>query len=33
MRILAYILTIMLFQLPFIDYIGQVDGIYDKEKK
>ena len=33
MRILAYILTIMLFQLPFIDYIGQVDGVYDKEKK
>ena len=23
----------MLFQLPFIDYIGQVDGVYDKEKK
>ena len=33
MRILAYILTIMLFQLPFSGYFGQVERDYDSDLK
>ena len=33
MKVLAYILTILLFQLPFTDIIGQVDKVYEKEEK
>ena len=33
MKVLAYIVTILLFQLPFTDTMGQVNKVYDKEEK
>ena len=33
MKVLAYILTILLFQLPFTDTMGQVNKVFDKEEK